>query len=69
MYNYCILYIPVFVQPQKKFISKYLWRMAQNFCGAPISVAHAAPCATEYANVTPSPHNSVAHAARCATDS
>ena len=42
--------------------------MAQNFCGAPISVAHAAPCATECANVTPSPHISVAHAARCATD-
>ena len=70
MYNYCILYIPVFVQHQKKkFISKYLWRMAQNFCGAPISVTHAAPCATECANVTPSPHISVAHAARCATDS
>ena len=27
--------------------------MAHNFCGAPISVAHAAPCATECANVTP----------------
>ena len=50
--------------PNKKYqyVSfKYLWRMAHIFCGAPISVAHAAPCATECTNVTPSPYISVAH--------
>ena len=53
MYNYCI-YLYLYSPKKNQYFSfKYLWRMAHNFCGAPISVAHAAWCATECTNVTP----------------